>query len=29
MLIDLIRSLYQYTVWVNHRILIAASKLTP
>ncbi len=28
MLLDVIRSLYQYNVWANHRILIAVSKLT-
>lgn len=29
MLLDVIRSLYQYNVWANHHILMAASKLTP
>jgi uncharacterized damage-inducible protein DinB len=28
MLHDVIRSLYQYNVWANHRILIAVSQLT-
>jgi uncharacterized damage-inducible protein DinB len=26
---DVIRSLYQYNVWANHRILLPASNLTP
>jgi uncharacterized damage-inducible protein DinB len=29
MLLDVIRSLYQYNPWANHRILIATSELTP
>jgi len=29
MLLDVIRSLYQYNAWANHRILIATSELTP
>jgi uncharacterized damage-inducible protein DinB len=29
MLLDIIRSLYQYNVWANHRVLLAASELTP
>jgi uncharacterized damage-inducible protein DinB len=29
MLLDVIRSLYQYNVWANHQILLAASSLTP
>jgi uncharacterized damage-inducible protein DinB len=29
MLLDVIRSLYQYNVWANHRVLLAASELTP
>ena len=29
MLLEVVRSLYQYNVWANHRILIAASGLTP
>lgn len=29
MLFDVIRSLYQYNDWANHRILIATSKLSP
>jgi uncharacterized damage-inducible protein DinB len=28
MLLDVIRSLYQYNAWANHRILIAVSTLT-
>jgi uncharacterized damage-inducible protein DinB len=28
MLLDVIRSLYQYNAWANHRILIAVSNLT-
>jgi uncharacterized damage-inducible protein DinB len=27
-LLDVIRSLYQYNVWANHRILVESSKLT-
>lgn len=29
MLLDVIRSLYHYNVWANHRILTAASELAP
>jgi len=29
MLLEVVRSLYQYNVWANHRILIATSGLTP
>lgn len=29
MLLDVVRSLYQYSEWANHRILGAASSLTP
>ena len=29
MLLDVIRSLYRYNAWANHRILIATSELTP
>ena len=29
MLLDVIHSLYQYNVWANQRILLAASELTP
>jgi uncharacterized damage-inducible protein DinB len=29
MLLDVVRSLYQYNVWANHRVLMATSDLTP